>query len=362
VELLIAGTAHGDWESYEVDSDLLIPADAWQVTLGMNSGGKMPPAVVAGAPVEVRVGGATVMVGRVDGIDHQVDKSSHSLRLSGRDGAAALVDCSAPIFDKQQASLDDIVAAIVRDFHITRHVIDADATRPRKKINVTPGAGAWDMLADIAEANGLWPWFTPDGTLVIGGPDHSTPEVATLIMRKSGKDNNLLSLAKRECINERYSHFTVLGQTPGTDTETGKPDLRHTETDTGVSWHRPKIVMDYEADSTAACRDRARKLLADSRLAGFTLTASVKGHRIAATGQLWEPGQRVHVISEPHDIDATFFLMARKFTGGRNESSRTELTLKEDGVWTLDAHPPKRKHRRGKNVLPGRIETPGGAK
>ena len=31
------------------------------------------------------------------------------------------------------------------------------------------------------------------------------------------------------------------------------------------------------------------------------------------------------------------------------------LTMKEDGVWTLDAHPSKRKHRRGKNSLPGRV-------
>lgn len=359
VQLLIGGKMHDDWESYEVESDLLTPADAWRVTLGLQ-GGKLPPDVVAGAPVEVRVGGETVMIGRVDEIDHSISKTSHTFTLSGRDGAAILVDCSAPVFVARLSSLADIVAKVVRPLGIAKIRIDADATRTREKINVEPGDSAWDVLAHAAEANGLWPWFSPDGTLVVGGPDYSQPEVATLVMRKNGKGNNLLSLAKRESVNDRYSEVTVLGQTHGTETELGKHALHATVKDSGVSWYRPKVVVDHEADNIAVCRDRSRKLLTDSRLHGFTLPASVKGHRIVAPGQpsdgkLWEPGQRVRVFSEPLNINGVFFLMARKFIGGRTEGARTELTLKEDGVWTLDAHPHKRKHRRGKNSGPGEI-------
>ena len=62
VELLIGGQMQGDWSGYEVDSDLLTPADAWQVTLGM-SADQMPPDVAAGAPVVVKISGDTVMSG-----------------------------------------------------------------------------------------------------------------------------------------------------------------------------------------------------------------------------------------------------------------------------------------------------------
>jgi len=109
------------------------------------------------------------------------------------------------------------------------------------------------------------------------------------------------------------------------------------------------------------CRDRARKLIADARLNGFTLQARVKGHHIKApgmpgNGKLWTPGQRVNVMSEPHGINGTFFLLARRFSGNRRQGAVTELTFKEDGVWVLDAHPHKRKHRRGKNDAgPGEI-------
>lgn len=366
VRLLIDGKMHDDWESYEVDSDLLTPADAWRVTLGL-ADGHMPDAVAPGALIEVRVGNDTAMTGRIDEIDHAVAKSAHTLTLAGRDGAAILVDCSAPVFVARMASLDEIVAKVVRPLGINKIRIEAEATRRREKINVEPGDSAWDVLSHVAEANGLWPWFAPDGTLVIGGPDYSKPPVATLIMRKSGKGNNVEHLQKSASVHERYSEVTVLGQTHGTELETGKHNLRATAKDEGVSWYRPKIVVDHEADSTAVCRDRARKLLADSRLHGLTLSAQVKGHRIiaegaAADGKLWEPGQRVHVISEPHHINAIFFIMARKFTGGRGQGTQTDLTLKEDGVWTLDAHPHKRKHRRGKNSGPGQIiDVSGGA-
>jgi prophage tail gpP-like protein len=353
VELLIGGKVHRDWSSYEIDSDVLTPADGWAVSLGLNEG-KIPPDVVEGAPVKVLVGGELVLTGYVDDIDHSVSKTSHTFSMSGRDLAADLVDCSAPIFTAKLVSLQQVASKITSLFRIKAPLIDADLTRVREKISIEPGDTAWDALARAAEANGLWPWFEPDGTLVVGGPDYSTPVVATLILRRDGDGNNVLSLAKHNSMNGRYSKVTVYGQTPGTDTEQGKPNQHGAWSDDGVIRHRPKIVVDHECDSPAVCRDRAHKIISDSRLNGLTLSAVVQGHRIAE-GQLWKPMQRIHVISEPHEIDGVFFLMTRKFTRNRHDGTRTALTLKEDGVWVIDAHPHKNQHRRGKNAMPGKI-------
>lgn len=364
VELLIGGNKHGDWSSYEIDSDLLTPADGWAVSLGM-SDGKVPPDVVSGAPVKVLVGGDVVLTGYVDEINHAVSKTAHSLSMSGRDLAADLVDCSAPIFTAKLVSLKQAVAKIVSDFHIERYRIEADTTRAREKISIEPGDTAWDALARVAEANGLWPWFEPDGTLVIGGPDYSTPVVATLILRRDGSGNNVLSLSKQESMHGRYSKVTVYGQAAGTETEQGSNKLHGAWTDDGIRY-RPKIAVDHECDNAAVCRDRASKIIADSRLNGLTLSALVKGHRIVAPGQdsdgkLWQPMQRVRVISEPHEIDGVFFLMARKFNRARQDGTRTTLTLKEDGMWLVNAHPHKNAHRRGKNAMPGKIIDVSGA-
>ena len=355
VRLLIGENEHADWDAYEVDSDLLIPADAWHVSLALPSGA-LPASIRPGKQVRVYVGPDLVMSGRIDEVSEEVSKDGLRFSIAGRDGAAILLDCASPIFVAKMVSLAEVVAKVVKPLGVTVQAIKG-VSRRREKINVDPGDTAWEVLTHAAEANGLWPWFEPDGTLIIGGPDYDAEPVATLVLRKDGKENNVLSLTRQRSVQGRFSEMTVFGQKPGTDMESGKHSLKATAYDTGIDWHRPKVAVDYEADSEAVCLSRARKLLSDSRLKGFTLMASVLGHRIgtaneAKGGALWKPGQRVRVISEPHGVDGVYFLMARKFIGGRNQSAQTQLTLKEDRTWVIDAHPHKKKHRLGKNAAP----------
>ena len=238
VSLLIGGRFHSKWTSYEIDSDLLIPADAWRVDLGLPQG-QFPPIVTEGAVVQVRIGRDTVLTGRIDDIDDDVDKSSHTLSISGRDSAAVLTDCSAPIFTAKQVTLAEVVANVVKPLGISKIRIDADKARTAEKVNVEPGDTAWDTLVHAAEANGLWPWFEPDGTLVIGGPDYSKPPVASLVMKRDGKSNNLISLRRTRSMAERHSDITVLGQAHGTAVENGKHALKSTVRDAGVATYRP---------------------------------------------------------------------------------------------------------------------------
>lgn len=360
VSLLIGGLAHQQWEAYEIDSDLLIPADAWHCTIaGVNN--VLPSNVVAGAQVAVKVGNDLVLTGRIDTITQSIRKGSRQFQLSGRDMAAQLVDCSAPIFVRKMATLKEIITSIVRPLGISKIRLQTTAsTGIREKINVEPGDTAWEVLRNAAEAEGLWPWFDPDGTLVVGGPDYSTPPVAVLYSHAAG--SNIESIRRTDNVAERFSSITVLGQTHATAAEGGKHNLKGVATDTGITWSRPKIVIDHETDTTLLCQERAAKLMGDSRLKGFELKIAVTGHRINAPGepgdgQLWQPGQRVRVASDLMGIDAVYFIMGRKFLRSRGYGTTTELTLKEDGVWIIEAHPHKRKHRRGKNALTGEVIT-----
>lgn len=350
VSLLIGGRAHSDWITYEIDSHLITPGDAWRVELSPPKDA-LPEVVVEGAPIELRVGRDTVLVGRVDTIDEDTAKDRDTLILTGRDGAGVLLDCSAPIFVAKQATLAQVIANVVKPLGIMKIVINAGSTYTNEKINIEPGDRAWNVLSHAAEANGLWPWFAPDGTLIVGGPDYTTKPVATLIMRRNGSGNNLISLKRTRSMAERYSEVTVLGQMHGTASESGKNGIKGVAKDPAVTVYRPHVVIDHECESVAMAISRARKLLMDSRLRGVTFTAKVKGHR-TSDGVLWAPGQRIHVISERHNVDAVFFLIGRRFSKGRMGGSMTTLTLKEDGVWTLDAHAHKRRHRRGKHKGP----------
>lgn len=381
VSILINGKVHSVWSRYQIDSDFLIPADAWSVSLGLPDG-VFPPGITRGVSVQVKVGADTVMVGRIDSIQRNISRKQCSLLLSGRDGAAILVDCAAPIFTSRQLGLEDVIANIVRPLGITKIRINAESAIRNDKVSIEPGERAWDALVRAAAGRGLWPWFEPDGTLVIGGPDYTTPPVATLIMQFDGEGNNLLSLNDNSSINGSFSELTVLAQGHGqgskssTDlgivdvdsasiqsvasdepdddsdqvvgtAETGTHGLKTVIKDPTVPYYRPQIMVVGDADNLDQVRYRGRKAMADARLAGYSLTAVVRGHR-TSDGILWEPGQRIHVRSEPHGIDAIFFLMGREFVGGRTDGETTTLRLKEDGIWIPDAFPKNKKGRKRK--------------
>lgn len=331
VSLLIAGREHGDWTHYVIDSDLALAADAWQLTLGL-PGGAAPPEVAPGAPVQVRVDGETVLQGRIDEARHSVEPGRHQLALSGRDLAGILLDASAPLLSAKAMTLADVLDTVVRPLGVARIRVDPRAGGQIDKISVDPGASAWDVLTRAAAANGLTAWFDPDGTLTVGGPDYSQPVAAQLTLRRDGRGNNVLSLSETRSHAPRYSELTLLGQAHGQALTPGRHQLSHRAADPGLDYHKPRIVVEPDAASLAELSARADKLLADARLAGYTLHASVAGHRHSG-GRLWTPGQRIAVRSEPHGVDGVFFLMARAFEGGRGVGAVTRLTLKEDRCW-----------------------------
>ncbi|MEE9928970.1 phage baseplate assembly protein [Microvirgula aerodenitrificans] len=339
VSLLIGGKVHSQWSSYDLDSNLETIADAWHVTLGLPRG-EVPAIVDIGATIQVRVGADTVMTGYIDEIEESIDKGGHTLMLSGRDLGGVLVDCSAPLLNRKQITLAELMADVVRPLGIDKIQFDPKYARRLEKVDVEPGSTAWDLLKKLVEANGLWAWFQPDGTLVIDGPDYSQPPVASLVMRRAGRGNNLVSLKRRRNMTGLYSKITVLGQSQGNALNAGKHAIKGVATNPELKLQRELIRPRNDVENDVLAGLAARKLMADARRGSFALTAVVSGHR-TSDGVLWEPGQRIHVLCEPHDIDGEYFLMSRKFQGGREQQATTTLTLVEDGVWVVDADPGK---------------------
>ena len=348
VTLLVDGQAHQFWSGYEIDSDLQTPADGFSMSLGVPAGMPVPDIVNAGAKVQVMIGDDTVLVGVIDDINASVAKEGRRLNVKGRDGAAILLDCSAPIFNAQNLSLKEIIDKLVKPLGITKIRIEADKPVVTNKVQIEPGERAWDALVKYCEANGVWPWFEPDGTLVIGGPDYTAEPVADLVLRFSGDNNNIEQLDIQHSMVGRYSEVTVLGQS-----HSGKNAIKATAKDEGVTVYRPLTVVEGDIDSVTEAQKRARKILSDSRLNGLTITVTVPGHR-TEDGLIWTPGQRINLICEPLGIEDIFFLMGRRFTMSHSEAQRTVLTLKEDGAWVLDAKPSKQKKTSGKKAKSGR--------
>lgn len=337
ISLLIGGHAHQEWESYRIDSDLLSPADDWTMTVSFGDNLGLPEFVFEGAPVSLMLGADTLLTGVVDTIDHTAEKKAHYVELYGRDRGSLLLDCSAPLLSLQLATLEQIVAKAVQPLGIQKIEYRAKPAAPRQKVHTEPGQSAWEWLQAACEVNQVWPWMDPDGTLVIGAPDYTTAPVADLIIRRDGVGNNVKRIQRVRGLHHSFSEITVLGQSSG-DGDVGHNAVKGVATDATVPLYRPRTVVDGNCESDELALHRATKLMADSRMHRDRLTVSVEGHRVATAagaGAPWTPGMRVHVLSEPHGVDAVYFIIRRTFSRSRSAGPGTELHLIPDGTWLL---------------------------
>ena len=356
LSLSIGGVAHADWITYEIDSDLLTPADAWRVSLGGSHA--LPDVIQPGADCVIRYGADTVMVGVVDEITEQLDKRAHSISLSGRDMAGQLLDCSAPVFNELQVSLERILKAICDPLKINNRRIDAVSTQMRHKVSTTPGQTSWEVLQNAAEANGLWPWFDPSGTLILGRPDVPQEANATLVLsRDNPTQNNVLNATFTRSLHDVYSEVRILGQAAGAEGVRAMHGVWGSAKADNPPRYRPKISTDYESDNPKIAESRAKKELADGLLKAKCVKCTVRGHRTDA-GLLWTPGMRISLKLEVLGVTGVWLLMSRTLRGGRDSGTLTDLTLYQDGLWQIDAHPHSRVQRKAKLAASASGEKP----
>lgn len=348
----IDGKSHNNWKSYDIDSDFLIPADAFAFDIGVPSDSTVLPDY-SGAEVKVRINDTLVMTGIVDTVQHGISKTSRTYRLNGRDKASVLVDCSAPITNVKGLTVLDAVKKIVEPLGIKQVQLKAENNPLLDKVDIDVGETAWNAVMRCANSAGLHLWFEPNGVLIVGGADYSTPPVATLCCMKDGSQNNFEQADLSFDVSNRFSEITFLAQSHGKQGQDNKNDLKWVYNDPEMTTYKPKTVVVSDVDNLEALQKWAKKYIADSILEGFTFTIIVPDHKMQ-DGTLWQPGQRVHVICEEYDIDAIFFLIGRRFMLSRQGGTQTELRFKQDGIWTPDAYSAKaekarkRKGKKGK--------------
>lgn len=348
----IDGKSHNSWKNYDIDSDFLIPADAFAFDIGVPSDSTVLPDY-SGAEVKVRINDTLVMTGIVDTVQHGISKTNRTYRLNGRDKASVLVDCSAPITNVKGLTVLDAVKKIVEPLGIKQVQLKAENNPLLDKVDIDVGETAWNAAMRCANSAGLHLWFEPNGVLIVGGADYSTSPVATLCCMKDGSQNNFEQADLSFDVSNRFSEITFLAQSHGKHEQDNKNDLKWVYKDSEMTTYKPKTVVVSDVDNLEALQKWAKKYIADSILEGFTLTIIVPDHKMQ-DGTLWQPGQRVHVICEEYDIDAIFFLMGRRFMLSRQGGTQTELRFKQDGIWTPDAYSAKaekarkRKGKKGK--------------
>ena len=317
--LKIGGKEYGGWTRQEVQRGIEQIAGGFVLQLtrqySVYSGADNSVAVREGLPCEVYLGTDLVVSGYIDEYETDDTATSSSIRISGRDKTADLVDCSA-IYKTGQwrgVRLEQIVADIAKPFGI-KVVVDqgVDTGEVFKRFALEEGEKAFDAIDRACRLRAVLVTSTPDGNLLIttASTEHSGVSLVEGV--------NMTKFNSKHSWKERHSEIILKGQVPGDDHENGAAaaHLKASAKDAEIDRYRPLVVMAEHGTSTKSLADRAAWEVLVRMGRGKRGGCTVVGWRTGKDGQegpLWQPNTLVQVISPRMELDMELLIVECHF-------------------------------------------------
>lgn len=294
VILIVQGRRYGGWKSVRVTRSIESMAGSFALDVSDRWDGRQDPWPIAEEDAcRVEIDGEVVIDGFVDTRDISGDMGSRTLAYTGRDRAAALVDCSAVLdaWTFGNITLADFAATIARPFGVRVSVQPGLVLTKIAKIVVHPGDKAYDSLAREAATAGVM--VVSDGR---GGITITRSRIARAAPLIEGQ--NIKSASVKYDGMERYRRYVILTQTAGTDESSGDATRTLAEaTDPGV--RRLDRVLMIRPDKGYSVADARRRADWEARIRAAraeTVTIPVQGWQQPGGG-LWPLNALTRVVA-----------------------------------------------------------------
>ena len=340
IALAVDGRAYLGWTEIAIDRgiDTLVGSFDLALTAKERTGAADWP-LLAGRACEIRLAtgsgsGETLITGWIDRVERSLDAEDRSIRVSGRDKAADLVDCSATNVPGswRNQTLATIAEEIAAPFGVTLDV-SGDTGKPLTRFALQQGETAFAALERIARYRGLILFSLGDGRVRLGNPDSG------LRAGRLAEGANLKSIETFHDVSERYSAYIVKGQASGDDRRNGKAVAQVTggAADAAIERYRPLLVVGEEQSDAASLKQRADWERTTRKARSLGISATVPGW-FADGGIVWQPGART-VCDSPSCAVAGEWLIERVRLLRGNEGTTSELTLVPPDAWQQLAEP-----------------------
>lgn len=349
VEIQIGGNSISKFLSYEADSNILTPADAFQCTLGGLTDNEMK-AIKTGEKFTLLVRSVVEMRGIIDKKAITYDSSKREVSLEGRDYMGLLVDSSVEEFATlNEIKLKDLAAWRLKDVpFIDKSDINYSLEKAQgysvkkkkaheekfddliKQSQPDIGQSIFEVLSDYAQRKGLIFWCNPDGQLVFGEPKKDGPAefwfYTYTINVFANKHNNIISAKLTDDISKRYSKITVSGQVQGSDVlAPGEHTTVKTASDDSFPYHKP-LVLQASVESEKAAESQVQWEIKKRVVEGWQVELTVAGHRQGNSGN-YRANSICYIKDEVLMLDGNYLILGRKFTMDRSEGPKTILTI-----------------------------------
>ena len=330
VRLIVAGFEINTWDVASIDSAIDTPADSWSFALFDAEDQMIPDAVCKDAPVQFYYGDELILTSVVDKVSEKVDRSGYALAISGRDLAGQLIDCSVPIFNGRQMTLEELVNKFVLGGDLKRLFKSVNIQNNdwlKNKVSIEPGESIWDAIVKAAAVTGQHVWLEPNGNLSIGDPFANAYKVATpLRLNKPDNNNNVLSADYVEDGSNAFSEIKILAQ------DAKAKHISSSFQNETKAHKRFKLVTMSDVESKAEADTAIAKIKKDNDLQAYGLTASYQGWSI--DNKTWSTGFYLNFESNRiRRATAKWAGMGRTLTLSRKEGKLTQLRLNRQGDW-----------------------------
>lgn len=334
VRLLVNGVYYGGWETVRISIGMEQIAGEFSLTVSERFPGR-PDAwkILPGDECRVLIGNTPVITGYIDDDGPGYDPQTHTVSVMGRDRTGDLVDCSAiyKTGEWRGVTLDRIVTDICAPFGISVAVA-APVGAPFKKFCLQEGETAFEAIDRACRMRGLLPMSNGLGGLLLTRA--GTTRIDTALV----KGKNVGRAAGTFSQRDRYSHYIIKGQSPGTDDSTPEHNARTMAeaTDENIKRYRPLIII-ADQGTRSEYRDRAiweRNVRAGrGSRAVYTLTGWQH-----ASG-LWLPNNLVRVEDDYLGFNGDLILARVTFTLDEASGSLAELDVCRPEAFDVQALP-----------------------
>lgn len=302
VRLKVDGMLYGGWTSITITRSMEQVAGSFELAVSERWAGQdVVRPIRPGMTCSVLVDGAPVITGHVDDVSVDYDARSHTVTVSGRDATGDMVDCSAPSIQFSGRTLPGVARELCAPYGIGVKV-EASCAAEFQRLKNNEGDSVYETLEAAARVRAVLLLSDGLGNLVLSRV--SSSRVPTPLVLGS----NILSCSARFSGRDRYSIYTVKGQSSGSDDWYGESAAQPAgqARDKGVGRHRPLTVLAEEQIDPAAAAERAQWERNVRYGRGRTMTITVRGWSHA--GGLWTPNRLVTVRDAFIGVDQTLLI------------------------------------------------------
>lgn len=331
VGLVVNGASYEGFESIRITRSIESLAGSFALQVSDRWRDEEPWPIAEEDRCRVEIGGETVIDGYIDKRDPSASKESRTLSYSGRDRAAALVDCSLVLkqWTFRNLSFYEFAKTIAAPWGIEVTMQPGLALKKRSKIVVQPGDKAYEALAREAAEDGVLLVSDGAGGFVI---TRSGAERATSLV----EGQNILTASASYSGEDRFYRYVLYTQTAGTDEASGESTRIVAEAiDEGV--RRTDRVLLIRSEKGYSAADARRRVDWEARIRAAraeTVTITVQGWK-QPNGTLWPLNARVRVRApRVINVDGDMLISQIEHSIADNEGRVTQLRLVRPDAFT----------------------------